>query len=640
MDDRNSSVKPAPSSLLAVRWGVSLIVAFAATFFRSSPLFNPAGLLDEIALVIALALSAGFICYLAFPILERGISFAFSARGAFLFAWVIGGINAYFLTAFFRHFYPAPFQEILLTVIFVTLGGFAFYESILALRKIPVSHLLANWPSLAVLLLAGGLALAVIYLCFQFPEVFDRSLYLLDISTFQLFLITTLLSGGLLGWFLSFWEQNRPAASFRTGRVYSFIYNNVSGILLALLFFAAYFCLATVVNFPGYQTVDLFFDSDSSLWLIRMAGDPSATNPVRGAHPYVLIILRTLTWVGSLFLNGNRTFAAFAVNSGAGALCVFFTWRFFQRLTANSAYALMWAALLGASVSHLMFSSFLETYIFSALALIIFLNFLLADNRSLPAMIVTGVIVFGITVTNLAQTVFTYFLANPKIKSVLKYTLAVVLLAVGLSIAQAWIFHGTRVFFIPSNLLSEQKFGVELTGENSWRLNGRILLLARSLFIYNVVASKPILLSQELGTPFPNFRTFYASKGVFSFSSYNGLSDALVKIWMLLVIIAALAFLWNVIKSSKSSTSRFSMAMIICLGFNGVLHFTYGDDPLLYSADWTYALIFFIGLSLQRWANRKWLNVILLFFLALLIANNLPLFENMLTVSAPLFPLK
>jgi len=269
-----------------------------------------------------------------------------------------------------------------------------------------------------------------------------------------------------------------------------------------------------------------------------------------------------------------------------------------------------------------------------------FLNLLLQKNPSLPALTVTGLVVFGITVTNLAQTVLATLLVHPKIKLILKYAVTVVLLAVGLSLLQAWMFEGTRVFFIPSNLLSEQKFSVDMMGENSWKLTGRVLLLARSLFLYNIIASKPLILSQELGTPLPNFRTFYASKGEYIFSSYAGLSDVLVKVWMLILIAASLAFLWNLIKSPKSSTVRFSIAMLLCLGFNVALHLTYGDDPLLYSADWTYALVFFVGLSLQRWADKKWLIGFLLVFIALLMFNNLGLFEHILSVAAPLFPLK
>jgi hypothetical protein len=202
------------------------------------------------------------------------------------------------------------------------------------------------------------------------------------------------------------------------------------------------------------------------------------------------------------------------------------------------------------------------------------------------------------------------------------------------------MFPGTRVFFIPSNLLSEQKFGVDLTGENAWKITGRLLLLARSLFFYNVVASEPLILTQELGTPFPNFRTFYASKGNFIFSSYAGLSDALVKVWVVILIAAGIVFVWNLVKSPRSLNVRFSAAMLLCLGFNFALHLAYGDDPLLYSADWTYALIFFVGLSLQKWADKKWLIGFLLAFIALLMFNNLGLFANILHMSAPLFPLK
>ena len=56
----------------------------------------------------------------------------------------------------------------------------------------------------------------------------------------------------------------------------------------------------------------------------------------------------------------------------------------------------------------------------------------------------------------------------------------------------------------------------------------------------------------------------------------------------------------------------------------------YGDDPMLYSPDWTYAVVFFFGISYETLANKKWFQAILLLFLTGLIVNNLGLFQKIL----------
>jgi hypothetical protein len=79
------------------------------------------------------------------------------------------------------------------------------------------------------------------------------------------------------------------------------------------------------------------------------------------------------------------------------------------------------------------------------------------------------------------------------------------------------------------------------------------------------------------------------------------------------------------------------LSLAICLGFSFSLHLVYGDDPMLYSPNWVYALILFVALMLQRWADQRWLQVSLIVFLGLLINTNLRLIYQILEVSLPYF---
>ena len=75
----------------------------------------------------------------------------------------------------------------------------------------------------------------------------------------------------------------------------------------------------------------------------------------------------------------------------------------------------------------------------------------------------------------------------------------------------------------------------------------------------------------------------------------------------------------------------------MCVGFSLALHMVYGDDPMLYSPNWVYALVLFVALTLQRWADRRWLQVSLIIFLTLLMNTNLRLIHQIMEVSLPYF---
>ena len=90
---------------------------------------------------------------------------------------------------------------------------------------------------------------------------------------------------------------------------------------------------------------------------------------------------------------------------------------------------------------------------------------------------------------------------------------------------------------------------------------------------------------------------------------------------MILLATAGILFILSLLKTPKQMW--FSIGLILCLGFSLILHTIYGDDPLLYSPNWVYALVLFVALSLQRWANQKWLQITMIVFLSLMMIVNL-----------------
>jgi hypothetical protein len=171
--------------------------------------------------------------------------------------------------------------------------------------------------------------------------------------------------------------------------------------------------------------------------------------------------------------------------------------------------------------------------------------------------------------------------------------------------------------------------------ELSWRTIGRFSLVARAIPLYGVVAPTPFVLKEELAVEYPNFRTYQILLGEFHVASYRGLGDITVKFWIVILAIAGALFILSLFRSPKQVMLPLSLA--ICLGFSFSLHLVYGDDPMLYSPNWVYALVLFVALMLQRWADRRWLQVFLIVFLGLLVNTNLRLIYQILEVSLPHF---
>jgi hypothetical protein len=555
-----------------------------------------------------------------------------------VFVWCTGSIAAYFLTSFFSNFYPLGYQFVLLSLFFQLLCGMGIF--LLSGESVEASppHKENIWLSIPALLPASALSVSAIIISWQFPGLFDRGILFMDVSRLRLFLVLSPIS--LLGLAGLVNRMEATGLSFRLKQTpfVRLLQRNAPGILLAALFFFTYFTFAQSINFPGFRTLDLYFDTDISVWLQRLTTPRREdVEMVRAVHPAILLFLRPPIWLVSVFLRGDRLQALFIMNALAGAACVLLTWCIVRRASGSVPYALIMASLLGASCSHLLLATMSETYIYSAAALLFFVFLLQRGDTSLKSTVPAGIFVFGITVTNIVQTGILYFFASPRIKQILKYGFLVVLMTFVLHLLQVGMYPNARSLFQPSNLLHEQYYILN-PFDFSWRVAGRLGLIARAIPLYGVVAPTPFVLLEEIGMDVPNFRTYQILLGEFHVAGYRGLADLTVKFWIVILGMAGIVLLMDLLKSPKKVLLPASL--VICLGFNFVLHVVYGDDPMLYSPDWVYGLVLFVALALQKWAGRTWLQLLLLVFLALLVATNLGLLRQIMEVSAPFYSLR
>ncbi len=401
----------------------------------------------------------------------------------------------------------------------------------------------------------------------------------------------------------------------------TFFRENLPGILLALFFFIIYIYIGLILNRPGIDTTDNYLDADNSTWITRIAAPGGFATEMRGPHPFAYFIFRPLGWILNLFTR-NPLYSAILLNTFAGALCVFMAWMFIKRQFQNSIYALLIASLLGLSTAHIFFGSVVESYIFSAATLIGF-TLLLQTQKPTETLAAASLLTFGITLTNFVQNFIGMLVSRPRWKELFRFTALTISLGVILSLLHAAWYPSSKLFFLLSGVHAEEEFSFSVFSEPSWKVIGRIILLVRTILLYAVIAPRPHVFTSEVGGTFPRFNFFKMSPGEFAFSNYDGLGNLLIIAWAALLLTAGIVFLWNLIRARKVDLS---LAFVLSILFNFALHLNYGYEPFLYSADWTYALIFFVAFGLAPFAKYRWFQFGLFIFLALLAYNQYQFF--------------
>jgi hypothetical protein len=392
---------------------------------------------------------------------------------------------------------------------------------------------------------------------------------------------------------------------------------NLPGILLSFLFLLMYLYLGRTLNNFGVGQVDNLFDADVASWMRRISSSDVREFEMRGPHPFTYFIFQPFGRTLNLFTQ-DPTLSAILFNAMAGGGCVFLMWLFVKRQFESRAYAFLMAALLGLSASHFFFGSVIETYIFSAFALLLFVLVVQSKSNSVVAPVAAGVLTFGITLTNFIQNFFSFLVARPRLREIIRFVgwgLAVSLLFTYL---HAVLYPASKLFFLTPDIENEEKFFLDIARTPDWFIIGRLLYLVRTMLLYSVVAPKVFVLRDEVGSTIPEFRFYRISVGTFHQTSYEGLGQILVIIWFLILAVSGLVFLWSLIRSRKVDLP---LAFLLCLLFNFLIHLNYGQELFLYSPDWTYALILFTAFGLAPFAKNRFFQGGLLVFISLLAYN-------------------
>jgi hypothetical protein len=332
------------------------------------------------------------------------------------------------------------------------------------------------------------------------------------------------------------------------------------------------------------------------------SGWNTATRPV---HPFAHLLFRPVIFVLSFINGGDRLYANVLLLSLAGAGCVFLTYKIVARPFNDEFYGLIAAVLLGFSSAHLVFSSIIETYIFSALLLLLFVWFTISE-KPLYLQVITGLVAFGVTMTNAVQQALVPLLVQRNLKRTIQFGLAVLVLGIAINSLANLIYPVTGYFFLPSDMNRESRFVQEIKAN-------RILRVTEDILLYNVVAPPPYFT-----TPDNKPRYVFMSDAFFK---YPWFGIPAVVVW--LATLAAAAFQFIKTAHVKSDLRDLSIALLLCVLFNFGLHSFYGSDPFLYAADWTYAVVLFVAFNIYSLAKTGIGKYAALAFLLLILVNNL-----------------
>lgn len=598
---------------------ILFVIALLSTILIATSIFKAVGLLSIAAFVSLLFVFFAAIIQPA-PFLEKLDS---AKKWAWLFfGWAFSAIVIFIVAGFLDNFYNSYFEiTCIIAVLYFIIGPTGYY----------LVKRLGNFAKQNTIDFMFFLALFLVLFIFigilfqygeQFPALFTPGYFLLGRTLLPVFGAVSVLIIPWQAWAIYKLESPDTREKFKSTKLYTFINENLPGVALALVFFAIYFLIATVLNHPRFDVDDIFFDADVFNWRLRLTTDNWQDYYWRSVHPFVLLLLKPPIDLVAILFKGDKLFGAYIVVALSGATCVFLAWKFIKAVTGgNTIYAALVASILGLSASHLIFGSLIETYIFLAASLLLF-YFLLLKESPISALIFASLPAVGITYTNFAQNTIAFFTIKPNVKTVFRFVATVLVFLVQLSLLNNLFFPGAHpFFFVPSALLAEE--------QNIFPLNPlRIHALTRAFLFQNIVAPTPILYTGDI--PFTQFRFFKPE--INKLSGYDTPSQTFTAwFWLGLILLGMIVFLMNY---KKYKSNRFSLALLGCMLLNFGLHLRYGKELFLYSPNWTYALILLLALAWQGLANHRWFQITLLVFLVFLMLNNSLLFGTIFSVLA------
>lgn len=617
---------------------LSLLIGFITSYFLAMTFFNYADYssnTDRLFLTVVPALAIGILLFETSPAISQWTQHirARYSLPHYLFGFLLSLSFTYGAVGFLSEVFRTPFGMVIFTVVFITLGSLAGYYLVRRAARSLRDGFLSKPLNLILALALPLLLSAVIYASLQFPSMFVWGYIILPQKWIALFIVTALAAGI---WSLSILEKFEMGGyyeKFKQTKLYESISQNLPGLYAGGMFFLVNLILARALNHPALSINSVLFESDAGPWMSILAS-PEGDVINRSVHPLVLITVRPLIRFVASFMGENWNLAGILVTAATSGLCVFMAWLFVKRATESKTYAFIFAILLGSTATHLLFGSLTENYIFGAAALIFFFLLIQADEKRFSVLVPAGWLLFGITITNIAQGVIGLFFNKFGFRRLIQYSVLVIASGVVLTTITSALYPNTQTFFfVPADFAFEFDFMKTTQESPAAHLLEKFQVVSRTMFLYGAAAPSPIeAISNKDPFPTIDFKTFDVR--AHRLASYNGFGNIPLALWLTLLAGSFIAFAKN-IRSSKHLPLM--LGLLGTLAFNFLMHMLYGTELFLYTPYWIYALVFFIALALAEFADYKWIESTLVIIVLTLMANNFWFIFTILRGLAPFY---
>ena len=624
--------------LFSVLTGLLVSLFLASTFFHLSDFPS---LIDRFFLTFVPAAVISLLLFEGFPFLSTWMNRVKTSISTphFLLSFLVTLIITYGFVGFLQKPLHTPFNMALFTVVFTTIGSVAGYFLIQRAAKSLRKGFLSKPINLLLVLSLPVFLATLIASALQFPSMFVWEYIRVPPAWTPLFLLTTLTSA-IFSLFLitHYFPFSNRLSSFLS--LPSFLHN-VPGLYAAGMFFLIELIIARALNHPALTYNTVLFEADAGPWMEILAS-PQGGAINRSVHPLSLLLIRPLIRLVSSVMGEHYALGGMLVVSMVAAACVFMTWLFVKRATDSKTYALLFAILLGSTSTHLLFGSLTENYIFGAAALILFFLLLQSGEKRFIVLVPAGLLLFGITITNIAQGVIALFFNKFSFKRLLQFSVLVLAAGILLTIITNLLHPNKQtLFFVPNDIAFEISFVKSTDGNLSdpVRLSEpqsiirKLNVVGRSIFLYGIVGPQVIEAVSEK-PPFSTIDLKTFDVRTRNLASYKGLSNLPLTLWLVLLGTAFVIFIKNIRYSKHTSLM---LSLLGALGFNFLLHLFYGTELFLYTSYWVYSLILFVALTFSELAEKHWFQWGSALIIFALMVNNFGFLVSILRALAPFY---
>jgi hypothetical protein len=407
-----------------------------------------------------------------------------------------------------------------------------------------------------------------------------------------------------------------------------------ASVYITLGFAVLYFTIGVLMleadryRAAGMHENDIFFQADSRYAVENLTQFDSHYRRVH-MHPTFVIMFNPIGQMVNAIVQ-NPPIATSIVCALFGGINVGLLMYFMVLVKLPNRWVLLFGIIFGLSSTQLVFSTVPDTYVFSATGMIMILIAGVKEWRIQYWALITAYLL-GITISNIVPAMLAvfFFVFSGRLRQVWEertkvfyYVLFTGGVTAVLSLLQKLIYDS----WLLSMLYRMEKDQQFLFIPSSWSEGfHRTIDLLEHILVFNVVA------------PFTSLADHAVIKDIqlLSFQKASLLDFSLSGLAAWPIWISVVALVAHLIIRYKLFQLTFVKACFAILSFHFVLHFTYGDDLMLYASHWTailFGLIIFVLKATSVLEHRSMVPLGLgAFFCSSLAVNNSYLVHEMIT---------